>query len=221
MNIRIPRKYIQRSLALIIFSVCWVGVAEPVSAQNFAGSDITNYYCPGKTNESGVFVSDFEVKEVNGDYLCDYDKNGTPETRAVPRPPTLRQLEYWFVKIVYLAWAAAGIIFTGILMWIGWLYMTSFRNEFLMADVIKRARSWVLGLAIVFLAYPILNTFFNVLGLRQSECFEGINLPGFQFFFSNACRIDQLSVDQCKQNCQVLSDPTTRRLCEDDCDMGF
>ncbi|MCA9378962.1 hypothetical protein KC640_00900, partial [Candidatus Dojkabacteria bacterium] len=124
------------------------------------------------------------------------------------------------IKIVYLAWAAAGIIFTLILMWIGWLYMTSFNNEFLLADVIKKARNWGLGLAIVFLAYPVLNTFFNVLGLRQSECFEDINLPGFQFFFASACQIDQLSVDQCKQACQSITNDDYRQLCEQECDNG-
>lgn len=217
MSIRISPRFLFAVILLSSGGFFLSGLISPISAQNFAGSDISNYYCPGKVNADGDFVTGPDVREVQGDYLCDYDGDGVAETRAVPRPPTLRQLEYWFVKIVYLAWAASGIIFTVILMWIGWLYMTSFNNEFLLADVIKRMRNWALGLAIVFLAYPILNTFFNVLGLRRSECFENINLPGFQFFFSTACNIDEISEAQCISDCMLITDSNQRQICIRSC----
>lgn len=159
--------------------------SKPVEAQNFAGSNVDNYYClPRNGTTPKVTVDD-------GDYVCDYDGDGKSDARAVPRPPSSRQLQYWFIRVLYIVWALAGIVFTLVLIGIGFQYLTSFGNEVALADVIKQFRKWLVGLGLVILAYPMLNTFFNVVGLRDSECLNDLQLPGFQFFFPTACVIEE------------------------------
>lgn len=174
-----------KALLLVLVFMSFGGLINQVSAQGFAGSNINNYYCLARGGNPAPAVT---VED--GDYVCDYDGDGIGEARAVPKPPSSQQLQIWFVRLLYVIWAVAGIVFTLVLIGIGFQYMTSFNNEVLLADVIKQARKWFVGLALVILAYPMLNTFFNILGLRDSACLNALELPGFQFFFSSACVIE-------------------------------
>lgn len=185
-------------LGITALFVVLVGLVLPaeVSATGFSGSNIQNYYCLTRNG-----VTPGVVETVEGDYMCDYDGDGFFDARAVPKPPSSRQLQFWFVRVLYVMWAVAGIVFTLVLMGIGFNYMTSFNNEVVLADVIKKFRKWIIGLALVILAYPMLNTFFGVLGLRESECLSDIQLPGFQFFFPQACVIEPQTYQQCVANC--------------------
>lgn len=172
-------------LAFVMVSISGLFTTQ-VAAQGFAGSNVGNYYCLPRNGQPGPAVS-----IIDGDYVCDYDGDGEADARAVPRPPHTQQLQVWFIRILYIIWAVAGIIFTLVLMGIGFQYLTSFGNEVALADVIKQFRKWIVGFGLVILAYPMLNTFFNVVGLRESACLDTIELPGFQFFFPRACVFEE------------------------------
>lgn len=182
------RLQVLRMITAVIF-VAGLFVAFPseASAQGFAGSNIDNYYCPDINN----YRTPPRVVDENGRYTCFYSSTtGAPSiTRdAVPYPPRLDVLQVWFVRLLYVLWSVSGIIFTGLLMWLGFKYLTSFGNEVALGEVVKDFRKWLIGLALIFLSYPVLNTMFNVLPISDSSCFEDISVPGFQFFFPQACR---------------------------------
>lgn len=227
-------KFLTVILAFSFFSLLITG---GVSAQNFSGSDPCNYYCPKLPNAKFVVPSSStlaacpsstdekvqsvwlsEGSETGGvNYVCWYnvttvDSTGksvtnTVQRNASPFPPTLTQVEVWFVRIIYIAWALAGIYFTGVLMYIGFLYLTSMGNDNATADAIRALRKWIVGVALVFLAYPALNTFFAILPLNTDiSCYEEIKsvLPGFQLVFPNICTNTSTGVtpgsDACKAN---------------------
>lgn len=201
-------------ILIILISVLVYGlfVTTPVQAQQgFSGSDINNYYCPSFPNlqiqGSGVPTA------IEGRFLCTYldTLNGEIVTRdAAPRPPQLRVLEIWFMRILAIIWALSGIVFTFLLMWLGFKYMTAFGNKYVIADVIKDFRKWVIGLALIFLSYPALVTFFRLLPLSRTDCFDEIG-PGFQFFFPTAC---QSREQQCQSYLEGTPGPAELNLYE-------
>ncbi len=157
-----------------------------VVASGFSGSDISNYRCPS--------LEGYEQPAVtvqNSNFVCIYiasDGTGRVTRNAIPNPPTLEIAQIWFVRIIYVIWAFSGLAFTAILMWLGFQYLTSFGNEVALADVVKKFRYWLIGIALVFLSYPALNTFFRILPINQTQCFADIQLPAFRFFFPTACQ---------------------------------
>jgi hypothetical protein len=177
---------------ITIILILFFGVlfSFPVEGQGF-GSDPSNYYCPEVSG--GTLVSGSPEEWVGKSvYQCTYSVSSDGaqrfETRnAIPRPPQLRVLQVWFIRIVYVIWAVTGVVFMFLLMWIGFKYITSVGNEVALADVIKDFRKWMIGLALIFLSYPMLNTFFRILPVSQDQCFSEVNAPGFQFFFPEAC----------------------------------
>lgn len=179
----------------VFLTLLVLGVTS-ISAGGFSGSNLSNYYC---LTRDGVTPPVRVSPE--GDYVCDYNGDGVYDGRAVPKPPSSRQLQFWFVRILYVIWAVAGIIFTIVLFTIGFQYLTSFGNEVALADVVKKFRKWIVGLGLVILAYPLLNTFFGVLGLRESECLSDLQLPGFQFFFAEACVLEPQTYNECVRAC--------------------
>lgn len=175
-----------------IFGLIFLPTA--VNAQGFSGSDINNYTCPIFHNlrlEPSGDCTAAGVCNDNGRYVCKYrdvTDNDFIVRDAAPKPPQLRVIEIWFVRIVAILWAFSGIAFTGLLMWIGFKYMTAFNNEYVLGEVIKDFRKWMVGLGLIFLSYPFLTTFFRILPLSNSQCYEDIALPGFQFFFPTVCQ---------------------------------
>lgn len=169
-------------LLLAVFGfVLGVGVLyQPVNAQGF-GSNPDNYTCPTYDGVEGTLNE--------RTFKCEYVRDGFIINTKSPilKPPRLQVLQIWFVRILYVIWGVSGVAFTGILISIGAQYMFSFSNEVALADVIKRFQKWVIGLALVFLSYPLLATFFGILPLSSSSCFNSIQMPGFQFFFPGAC----------------------------------
>jgi hypothetical protein len=177
---------------------------SPVFAQGFSGSDINNYRCPIFVGLSDPIVqtgrsycaqntspANILCDDGTGRYVCLYQdsRNGQVVVRdAALRPPHLRVIEVWFVRIIAVLWALSGLAFTGLLMWIGFKYMTSFNNQYVLGEVIKDFRKWLIGLALIFLSYPVLVTFFRLLPLSNSQCYQDIDLPGFQFFFPTVCQ---------------------------------
>lgn len=167
-------------------------IVAPVYAQ-FSGSDPENYNCPvfntlelvGGPNlaPSGRIICLYNRLDTSGNIV---ERNVLKD--AILRPPTLQIVEVWFVRIIYLLWALAGVAFTASLIWIGFKYMTSFNNQYDLGKTIGDFRKWLIGLAIIFLSYPILVTFFRILPLSNSQCYDDISMPGFQFFFPTVCQ---------------------------------
>lgn len=180
------------------FSYAILPLFSPVFA--FGGSNIGNYYCPVISNMA-VSQSPGLPFEVEGRYYCDYTleiREGgqvidtvTIRRDAVPKPPPLSILQVWFVRLIYALWGVTGLVFTGLLIWIGFKYVTSFGNEIALGDVVKDFRKWMIGLALIFLSYPVLVTFFRILPISDSNCYQDINMPGFQFFFPTACSMTE------------------------------
>lgn len=200
----------------VIMGLAVFVVSTPAFAQGFSGSDIGSYYCPRKenltpiTDANGDGLADVEV--VNGNFICRYSVSnggGTQTINALPRPPQLVQVQVWFIRIIYVLWGLSGVFFTLVLIYIGFLYMTSFGNDKQLSNVIKRFRNWMIGFVLVFLAYPILNTFFRVLNVEPNVCYTELSLPAFQFFFPNACTPSALNTfTELPAGCRCVGDIT-------------
>lgn len=227
MKLRLP-VFIIATLFFILF------LTSSVDAQLFSGSDPSNYTCPGIQNSIPVNTGITPVPDGqahtafarDGRFICRYlDTKGTTSTSddtlfeadAIPRPQSLRVLQVWFVRLVYIVWGVSGVAFTGLLIWIGFKYMTSFNNEYQLGKVIEDLRKWAVGLGIVFLSYPFLVTFFRVLPISRTGCYADINIPGFQFFFPEACEVDEC-LESIKQVFSDINSPAAQaeyQLCLD------
>lgn len=194
MKLKLPLTII---FALFAFFI----TTSSLEAQLFSGSDISNYGCIGLQGARPVSMTGTQPLpsgeehipyERNGKFVCKYiDASGSLfESNAIPKPPPLTIIQVWFVRIIAIMWGVSGVAFTGLLIWIGFKYMTSFNNEYQLGKVIEDLRKWMVGLGLVFLSYPFLVTFFRVLPLSQTSCYDDINVPGFQFFFPEACEVD-------------------------------
>ncbi len=186
-----------KTITLLLLPFLFLSLPLSISAQsssassNFAGSNIDNYYCPNITitqdGETTEYESNWDPIESNCRYLCYYPNGAVRD--AIASPPKLQQLEVWFVKILYMAWGLSGVVFTFILIYIGFLYMTSKGNDKMMADVKTKLRNWFIGLVLIFLSYPVLNTFFRAIGINEDACYYDVTqtMPGFKFFFPTVC----------------------------------
>lgn len=172
-----------------------------------SGNNPDSYEC---FDREGRLVTDGQVKkdESRGIFYCDrnnnsvydecsdqiYDQGDNCDPRAQLKPPTLQQLEIWFLRIVYSIWAiSATFSFLGIV-YLGYQYMISRGAPEAMTKVKDRIVKFLIGLALVFLAVPILNTIFRLLAVNDSvECYAGLTNAannvgiGFQFFFPELC----------------------------------
>ena len=197
MTLKATRLIMITWVALSFLVLVMPAPVEATGSNTFSGSDISNYVCPilpeyagpytGKNNSSQSYPEPTVDKTSN--YVCVYfGKAGNYVTNATIQPPTLRVVQYWFVRILYILWAASGTIFTGIMIYLGFRYMTSGGDAAVLADVKKRAKNWFIGLALIFLSYPILGTIFRILPINKTtDCYKDLQLPGFQFFFATAC----------------------------------
>lgn len=161
---------------------------EVVFAQGFSGNDPASYQCFDPQNK----LTDVVPVLTDGVMLCDFG-NGEV-TRAVLRPPSLQQVEIWFVRIVYIIWAFVATFSFVILLGVAYQYIISRNAGEALAKARDRIAKYALGFALVFLAIPILNTTFRLLGVDDSvECYQGLtggdnNVGiGFQFFFYDLC----------------------------------
>lgn len=186
-------------ISFVSFTAIIVGPVEAGSGAVFSGGDCNSYQAcvnvEGATLVPGDSGCPEGIQVTSQGIICEYTQDGVNFTRSASvAPPQLRVLEFWFVRILYAIWAVAGIFFTIVLIWIGFQYMTSFGNEVALAEVVKKFRYWIIGMGLVFLSYPGLVTFFNVLAVDTSQdCYQQLEdqLIGFQFFFPNACGTTQ------------------------------
>ncbi|MFQ5493459.1 MAG: hypothetical protein ACE5DX_04840, partial [Candidatus Dojkabacteria bacterium] len=102
-------------------------------------------------------------------------------------PPSIRELEFLAVRVLYAVWACGGIIFIMLLTYIGFIWMTSGGSDEKIAEAKKRAGQWVIGFLLFFLAQPLVATLMRGLIADDSECFTQLQDPGFTIFFTDVC----------------------------------
>jgi hypothetical protein len=191
MKLKLTRIIIFMWVSLSLAILFTPQVSAQQASEGFSGSDLSNYTCPPLTAYAGPYSNGKNYPEVSSDFKCRYTgQSGTIVTNASIKPPTLKVLQFMFLRVLYAAWGVSGIIFTLIMVWLGFKWMTSGGDPAVINDVKKRAKNWFIGLMLIFLSYPALNTLFNVIGLSEDECFQELNLPAFQFFFPQACVAD-------------------------------
>lgn len=103
-------------------------------------------------------------------------------------PPQLQEIEYFAVRILYIIWAAGGLVFLILMIIIGFTWMTSGGDEGKIATAKKRAGQWIVGFLLYFLSQPIVGTLMKgLIAPGDKDCFKNLNTPGFTFFFADVC----------------------------------
>lgn len=140
-------------------------------------------YCPGL----GCQANDWD-----NDGIDEPGRPGDPgciAQRAVLIPPTLQQLEIWFVRIIYVIWTLVATFSVFYLLVLGYRWMISRGDVTKITEIRQKIIYYIIGLILVFLAIPVLTTIFRLLGVNeQVQCYN-VNMDeiGFQFFFSDLC----------------------------------
>ncbi len=116
---------------------------------------------------------------------------GCDAPQASIKPPTLQQLEIWFVRIIYVIWTLIATFSVFYLVVLGYRYMISRGDVTKITEIRQKIVYYILGVVVVFLAIPILTTVFRILGVNESVQCYNVNLDeiGFQFFFADLCTI--------------------------------
>ncbi len=196
-----------------------------VQSTNFSGSSKESYQCfkpdgtpsevsdvrsSGNTGYWLCVCNDGSDPAING--ICNFnqdtkcektEKPGDPgcnAQQAVIIPPTLQQLEIWFVRILYVIWSVVGALSFFYIVVLGYRYMITRGDVTKVTEIRQKIIYYIIGLVLVFLAVPILTTVFRVLGInRQVDCYN-VQMPGFQFFFTDLCTAPKSASDPCSIN---------------------
>lgn len=119
----------------------------------------------------------------NTDFL---DSCSTDSIDPNCRPPTLQQLEFVVVKLIYSAWSLGGLLWLVYFINIARLYFTSDPNK--IEDAKQRFLRWVTGIALFYLSWAIIGNVMALMIADGTDCFEEFNgTPGFLFFFPEVC----------------------------------
>ena len=102
------------------------------------------------------------------------------------QPPTLQQIEFTLVRLLYALWGSAGIIFLGLAIYNGFQYMFAGGEEEKLRELRGKAIQWLVGLFLIFLAVPIVSTIMKIF-IADGQCFGQLRDPGFSFFFPDVC----------------------------------
>lgn len=115
-------------------------------------------------------------------------------------PPTLQQLENYFLDIIYIVWSVVGLYFAGNIFYIGFKKMTEGFSPEQQGKVMTQLAYWIVGLIGFFIAVPALQYFYQILDINHTKCFYDtdqvaggeevvydLTLPGFTFFFRDVC----------------------------------
>ena len=207
-------------LASFLFLGEYVAKAQ-VQVIPFSGNQKSSYQCflEGKPIEptdvkdsNGYFLCPcYDGSEPNSRGLCpgsascqgqDLDNDGSPSPpragdpgclaqQAVIKPPTLQQLEIWFVRIIYVIWSLVATFSIFYLLVLAYRYMITRGDVTKITEIRQKIIYYILGVVVVFLAIPILTTVFRLLGVNESaQCYNvNLNEIGFQFFFPELCTI--------------------------------
>lgn len=116
--------------------------------------------------------------------------------KAVSLPPTLQQLENYFLDGVYIFWAFIGTYAVFRAIALGFEYMTQATSPEKLGDVVSKVRVWILAVALAALAVPLLHYIYRVVGIQSTRCYYlenngevvyDLTVPGFTFFFKDVC----------------------------------
>ncbi len=194
--------------AFLIIGIIFQSLTSPVVAQtqdfDFSGNNPDSYQCfdgSGQPDTTSNIVKD----ELRGFFFCDTNNNGfynAGEEQAVLRPPRLQQIEVWFVRIIYVVWALVGAYSFYLLVVLGYQVMISRGDPTSLPKIRQRIINYMIGFALVFLAIPILDTFFRLLGINKTVSCYDVQMPGFQFFFTTLCS----GTDPCSFTAAQLAD---------------
>ena len=102
-------------------------------------------------------------------------------------PPRIQSLEIIAVRLLYTAWACGGLLFLILLVYVGFLYMTSAGDQGKVETAKKRGGQWIIGILLFFFSQPIVATFMRGLISDNTDCFKDLRDPGFTFFFVDVC----------------------------------
>lgn len=187
---------------------------------NFSGSDINSYQCfdannrpiepTTRTNASGQFLCPCKdgtnpnvFGRCSGETKCenpdDTSRPGEPGDKgclaaiATLKPPTLQILEVWFVRILYIIWAIVGSLSFFYLVVLGYRWMLTRGDVTKITEIRQKIIYYIIGVALVFLAVPILTTVFRLLGINDNVDCYNVEMPAFQFFFADLCTAPNLA----------------------------
>jgi len=199
---------LRKSVLIAVFCLVVLNVfIFPVRAQfqdfYFSGSSAESYQCIGL--DGNIDPSVAVVESSGGMFVCEgVDRDGDGEwDPAILKPPKFQQLEIWFVKILYSVWALVGTFSFFMLAYLGYQAMLrGGTTDDQLVKLRKHILSYILGVALVFLAVPILESVFRLMGInKEVDCYN-VDMPGFQFFFSDLCTDPKGQIAD-----QLLSDP--------------
>jgi hypothetical protein len=116
--------------------------------------------------------------------------------KAVSVPPTLQQVENYFLDAVYIFWAFIGIYAVFRAIALGFEYMTNATAPERLGEVVSKLRWWLLAVVLAALAVPLLHYIYRIVGVQSTRCYyldDGneviydLTVPGFTFFFKDVC----------------------------------
>lgn len=186
------RKYILSAVLLLSFVVISPVVKAQVQDFNFSGNSADSYQCFAKNGSiSSATIQQDKVNGVgSGEFYCVIDG---VRVKAVLKPPTLQEFEILFVRVVYAIWAIVATFSFLLIIYLAYQYLISRGDATQVKAIRERIIKFIIGFALVFLAVPILVTFFKLLGVdSQVQCYSGLSDSnnvgiGFQFFFTDLC----------------------------------
>lgn len=119
----------------------------------------------------------------NSDFL---DSCSTDSIDPDCKPPTLQQIEFLVVKLIYAAWSLGGFLWLGYFVIIAKIYFSSDPNK--IEEAKQRFMRWVIGFALYYLSWAIVGNVMELMIADGTSCFEEFNgTPGFKFFFPDVC----------------------------------
>jgi hypothetical protein len=155
---------------------------------DFSANNPESYQCfdkdTGENLTDGPAQLPVQGPDDFGNYFCEY--NGEKIIAQI-RPPTLQQIEIWFVRILYAIWGLVASLSFLFLVKLGYEYTISRGDPTKITEVRKKIVSYIIGFSLVFLSIPILTTVFRLLGVNTSAQCYNVSMPGFRFFYSSLC----------------------------------
>ena len=182
----------RRIYFLLVTLIVSLFIAPVLNAQvqdfDFSGNSADSYQC---FNLHGDLINQKpQFDSTLGEFYCMVD--GT-RIKAVLKPPALQELEILFVRVVYAIWALVATFSFLLLVYLAYQYLISRGDATQVKAIRERIIKYIIGFALVFLAVPILVTFFKLLGVNNTvQCYQGLSGDnnvgiGFQFFFTDLC----------------------------------
>lgn len=109
----------------------------------------------------------------------------SPVSASTPEPPRFGDVSVLLYRLLDLMYAFGGIIFMGLLIFIGFQWMSSAGNEETIGAARQRLLYWVVGFILYFFSATIVTSIYTTLEVR--DCTGATRTPGLSIFYENAC----------------------------------